>query len=69
MRKHNPFAAEGFSVSSFSFDKAPTCVAVRVGDKIDIRDTKNSDGPTLSFNKGEWDAFVRGVKAGEFDLK
>lgn len=37
-------------------------------DEILIRDSKNPESPTLTFNKGEWDAFVKGVKDGEFDV-
>lgn len=32
-----------------------------------VRDTKDRDHATLEFTRDEWDAFVRGVKAGEFD--
>jgi hypothetical protein len=32
-----------------------------------MRDAKNPDGPTLYFTEAEWDAFVLGVKDGEFD--
>ncbi len=67
-RKHNPHAADGFSVSTFSFTKAPSCVAVRVDETIGVRDTKNPQSPTLIFNKKEWAAFIKGVKAGEFDI-
>ncbi|MEU0516467.1 DUF397 domain-containing protein [Streptosporangium sp. NPDC006007] len=31
-----------------------------------VRDSKNPDGPALAFTRGEWDAFVGGVKDGEF---
>lgn len=62
---HNPFAAEGFKLSSHTHKCC--CVAVRIRDTIDVRDTKNPGGPTISFNKDEWSAFVKGVKAGEFD--
>lgn len=62
----NPFAAEGFKLSSTTHKCC--CVAVRVRKKVDIRDTKNPKGPTLSFNKDEWKAFVEGVKNGEFDV-
>ncbi|MBI5405740.1 DUF397 domain-containing protein [Candidatus Kaiserbacteria bacterium] len=30
-------------------------------------DTKHASSPTLSFTRAEWDAFVQGVKKGEFD--
>lgn len=32
-----------------------------------VRDSKDPDGPVLTFNTAEWDAFLGGVKAGEFD--
>ncbi|MBF8185054.1 DUF397 domain-containing protein [Nonomuraea sp. K274] len=32
-----------------------------------VRDSKEPDGPVLTFTPGEWDAFVKGVKDGEFD--
>lgn len=62
---HNPFADQGFKLSSFTHKCC--CVAVRVGDMVDVRDTKDLDGPTLSFNKDEWAAFIAGVKNGEFN--
>ncbi len=63
---HNPFAAEGFKLPSLTHKCC--CVAVRLGDNIDVRDTKNVTGPTLTFTKDEWQTFVTGVKAGEFDV-
>jgi len=46
------------------------CVEVRLDDDIiEVRDTKNRDGGTLRFTGSEWDAFLAGAKAGEFDLK
>ncbi|GAA0977844.1 hypothetical protein GCM10009555_039700 [Acrocarpospora macrocephala] len=35
---------------------------------IAVRDSKDPEGPKLMFTPGEWDAFVHGVKGGEFDL-
>ncbi|GIH71282.1 DUF397 domain-containing protein [Sphaerimonospora thailandensis] len=32
-----------------------------------IRDSKDPDGPVLAFTPSEWDAFIGGVKDGEFD--
>jgi len=49
-------------------------VAVSPGSKegsdhvITLRDPKDPDGPTLVFTPAEWDAFVAGVRDGEFDL-
>ena len=63
---HNPFVTEGFKLSSYTHKCC--CVAVRIGETVEIRDTKNPKGPSLSFNKGEWKAFVKGVKNDEFDV-
>jgi hypothetical protein len=38
------------------------------GDEVRVRDSKDPDGPVLKFTGPEWDAFVAGVKDGEFDL-
>jgi uncharacterized protein DUF397 len=35
---------------------------------IRVRDSKDRYEGELTFSAGEWDAFVRGVKAGEFDF-
>jgi len=33
-----------------------------------MRDSKDPEGPKLAFTTSEWDAFIKGVKNGEFDL-
>ncbi|MET8149380.1 DUF397 domain-containing protein [Actinoplanes sp. NPDC049668] len=44
-------------------------VATNLTDIVAVRDTKdNGSGPVLLFTPAEWDAFVGGAKAGEFDL-
>jgi hypothetical protein len=57
-----------FVKSSFSNGQAE---CVEVAKKTDggrvVRDSKNPQGPTLDFTPGEWSAFVKGAKAGEFD--
>ncbi|MET8335332.1 DUF397 domain-containing protein [Streptosporangium canum] len=67
--------------SSFSGNGGADCVEVAVvpgdlalaGHKADadelylVRDSKDPDGPKLAFTRSEWDAFVNGVKLGEFD--
>jgi Domain of unknown function (DUF397) len=46
------------------------CVEVAFVDgKIAVRDSKDRRGPMLVFTPLEWDAFVGGVRDGEFDLK
>lgn len=52
-----------------TFSLEGNCVEVR-GDEgvVQVRDSKdNGTGPELSFTPSEWDAFIAGVKAGEFD--
>ena len=46
------------------------CVEVAMFDgRIAVRDSKNRQGPVLEFTPVEWEAFVGGVRDGEFDLK
>ena len=42
-------------------------VARLSGDVTIVRDSKDVKGPVLGFTQGEWDAFVGGVRNGEFD--
>jgi hypothetical protein len=45
------------------------CVEVAFADgKVAVRDSKDQRGPVLMFTPVEWDAFVGGVRDGEFDL-
>jgi hypothetical protein len=45
-----------------------TCVEVaKVEDEFWLRDSKDPNGPVLKFTMAEWDAFVQGVAAGEFN--
>ncbi|GGM17859.1 MULTISPECIES: DUF397 domain-containing protein [Micromonospora] len=32
-----------------------------------VRDSKDQQGPVLSFTSGQWTGFVRGIKVGTFD--
>jgi hypothetical protein len=34
--------------------------------QVMVRDSKHRGGPALRFSQPEWDAFVKGVRAGEF---
>ncbi|WP_405145197.1 DUF397 domain-containing protein [Sphaerisporangium sp. NBC_01403] len=44
------------------------CVEVAAPDRMDgvraVRDSKRPDGPVLKFPRGEWEAFIAGVKDG-----
>lgn len=33
-----------------------------------VRDTKLAHSPVFVFDSGEWNAFLKAVKAGQFDL-
>ncbi|WP_067508236.1 DUF397 domain-containing protein [Actinoplanes sp. TFC3] len=47
------------------------CVEVATGladGAVAVRDTKDREGGTLLFTRGEWEAFLGGAKDGEFDL-
>lgn len=44
------------------------CVEVRLSDgAVQVRDSKNPEGPTLEFTVTEWQVFTSAVKDGEFD--
>jgi len=45
------------------------CVEVAsAGGRVGVRDSKDPGGPMLVFAAAEWEAFLEGAKAGEFDL-
>ncbi len=61
------------TIGSLSWRVAHRCDAggcVRVAanaDMIVIGDTKNPDGPMLSYTRKEWATFVEGIREGDFD--
>ncbi len=61
--KHNN---REYKKSSFSW-KGPFCVGVSIGkDDVSIINTNKKD-KVIIFTKKEWQVFLQGVKAGEFD--
>jgi hypothetical protein len=56
-----------WSKSSYSANNG--CVEVAFVDDggVAVRDSKDRSGSVLIFQPHEWAAFVRGVRAGEFD--
>jgi len=45
------------------------CVEVaKAEDHYLVRDSKHPDDPALHFTGGEWAAFVKGVRDGDFDF-
>ncbi|MBG0816012.1 DUF397 domain-containing protein [Planomonospora sp. ID82291] len=55
--------------SSLSGPDGGNCVEVAElsSGRRGVRDSKNPTGPALVFTSGEWNAFIDGAKAGEFD--
>ena len=52
-----------------SFSGMNGCVEVAfVEDLVAVRNTRERDGMVVIFNQLEWEAFVLGVRDGEFDL-
>jgi Domain of unknown function (DUF397) len=46
------------------------CVEVAfVENQVAVRDSKDRGGPVLVFTAHEWEAFVGGVRTGEFELR
>jgi hypothetical protein len=54
--------------SSLSFSNS-NCVEVASlpEHEIGVRDSKDTEGPILRFTPDEWQAFIGGVRNGEFD--
>ena len=55
--------------SSFSSGSGGNCVEIAElpDGGIAVRHSKHPDGPLIAYTVAEWDAFLEGVKAGEFD--
>ena len=65
--KHR-FRDGDFKKSRWSKNNPKTCVEVaRDAMGVAVRDSKNPAGGTLFFSNEEWDAFTKGVLAGEFN--
>lgn len=44
------------------------CVSVSISDRDVLVKRFGQDSPILNFTRDEWDAFLKGIKSGEFDL-
>jgi hypothetical protein len=52
-----------------TFSGVADCVEVATSDnEVRVRDSKDPRGAVLDFTVAEWQAFVAGAKAGEFDV-
>ncbi|MEU6244817.1 DUF397 domain-containing protein [Streptomyces sp. NPDC047024] len=57
-----------FVKSSYSVQNACVEVAALPDGGRAVRDSKDVSGPIHRYTRAGWQAFVQGVKAGEFDL-
>ncbi|WP_189041060.1 DUF397 domain-containing protein [Micromonospora sonchi] len=55
----------GWFKSSKSGPNCDNCVEVRIGEVVDVRDTKDRSGPVLAFAPDAFAAFVRSAARGE----
>ena len=59
-----------FQTSSSTRRITHQCVMVAIRpDVVAVRHTRDPEKTTLEYTHGEWEAFIDGVKKGEFDLK
>ena len=56
--------------SSYSGGNGGNCVEVarNLPGVVAVRDSKDPEGPALTFSPAGWDAFVQGIKQGDFDI-
>jgi hypothetical protein len=68
MKSFSAGLANGVWVKSSESEGVGDCVQVTLASWVGVRDSKNPDGPILWFTAGEWNAFLAGVRKGEFTL-
>lgn len=58
-----------FTWRTSSFSVNDNCVEVAVnGDHVLVRNSNHREAGTVQFTHDEWDAFLKGARAGEFDI-
>jgi len=67
-RPGRPGSGSSWVKSSLSFSNS-NCVEVAdlADGRIGVRHSEDAEGPVLRFTPGEWQAFLGGVRNGEFD--
>lgn len=64
-----PVNDRDFLKSRWSKNNPKTCVSVAIRPEgVAVRDTKDPSKATQFYTRDEWNAFIAGVKEGEFDL-
>ena len=67
---HTKFDDSEFQTSSSTRRITRQCVMVAIRpDVVAVRHTRDPAKTTFEYTRGEWEAFIDGVKKGEFDLK
>lgn len=50
-------------------DSSANCLEVRrIGVVIEVRNSRDPNGPVVKFTMGEWQAFLGGAEDGEFNI-
>jgi hypothetical protein len=64
--RHDPAVSHiEWRKASYSSSNGGACVEVAfVGNAVAVRDSKDPDGPPLSFTSADWDTFTAAIKAG-----
>ncbi|MFI9783858.1 DUF397 domain-containing protein [Kitasatospora sp. NPDC051984] len=66
MSKAPDLSASKWRKSSYSDGDGGNCIEVDDANPGMVRDSKDPDGPRLTFSAEVWQAFVAKVKAGQF---
>ncbi|GAA4225002.1 DUF397 domain-containing protein [Actinomadura meridiana] len=65
-------ARVGWHISSFSPSNGGSCVEAGPlddgTDRVAVRHSRRPDAELIVYTRAEWDAFLQGVRAGEFDF-
>jgi hypothetical protein len=77
MKKYDPstaadvFTGGGWQRSAFCGPNGGNCVEVnlRTEGLVGLRDGKLAEGPVLVFDDDEWETFLAGARAGQFDRR
>jgi hypothetical protein len=75
MKEYDPstaaavFTGSGWQRSAFCGPNGGNCVEVNLRSEglVGLRDGKLAEGPVLVFDDDEWEAFLAGARAGQFD--
>lgn len=61
-------AKDWFSSSACGANNSCVDVRFHADGTVEVRNSNEPSGPTLSFTPDEWGAFLEGARVGEFDL-